>query len=370
MKVPRSNPWSAMTDERVTYALKLLMVVVLAFYAGEFVIEFLARIRAVVYILIGSIFLAYLIFPGVQRLRRRMPLLVAILVVYALILVAFALAVFFIVPRIVGDIGALIRYYPALVDRLNAMVYDPHDPITSRLPDWMRREIAQVPAELAVWVRVHGFETFGHLLYVLVGTFAAVATFIIVPLITAYLLLDLDGLKQGLASLVPEDRWRAALALLADVDGVIGGFIRGQLIVALMVGGLITLALTLLHVHYAFLLGLLAAVGDLIPYVGAVLAFIPAFVSAWLTNGWINALLVAGAFAVIFEVEGHLIAPNVVSKQVSLSPFVVLLALLIGAELGGLFGMVIAVPIAGVLRVLALRVFRPSQPNEVPPTGE
>jgi predicted PurR-regulated permease PerM len=368
MRDPRLNPWSSMTDERVTFVLKLLMVVVLAFYAGEFVLEFLARIRAVVYILIGSIFLAYLVYPAVQRLRRRMPLLIAILLVYALILVAFALAMLFVVPHIVADIGALIRHYPELVARLNGLIYDPNDPITSRLPDWMRRQIAQVPTELALWVRVHGFETFGHLIYVLVGTFAAVATFIIVPLITAYLLLDLDHLKQGFASLLPEDRWHAALALMADVDGVIGGFIRGQLIVALMVGGLITLALTLLHVHYAFLLGLLAAVGDLIPYVGAVLAFIPAFTSAWLTNGWINALVVAAAFAVIYEVEGHLIAPNVVSKQVSLSPFIVLLALLVGAELGGLFGMLIAVPIAGVLRVLALRVFRPSQPNEVRPS--
>jgi predicted PurR-regulated permease PerM len=66
---------------------------------------------------------------------------------------------------------------------------------------------------------------------------------------------------------------------------------------------------------------------------------------------------------VIFEVEGHLIAPNIVSKQVSLSPFIVLLALLIGAELGGIFGMLLAVPVAGVLRVLALRVFRRVEPN-------
>jgi predicted PurR-regulated permease PerM len=356
-----------MTDARVTYALKLLMVIVLAFYAGQFVLGFLERIRAVVYILIGAIFLAYLIYPVVTRLHRRMPLVLAIMLVYAIILIVIALAGFFIVPHIMGDVGTLVRHYPDIVSRLNGLVYDPNDPVTSRLPDWMRREIARIPSELAIWVKVHGFETFGHLIFLLVGTFAAIATFIIVPLITAYLLLDLEHLKLGLASVVPDRRWRATLALLADVDGVIGGFIRGQLIVALLVGALITVALVALHVRYPFLLGLLAAVGDLIPYVGAVLAFLPAFVSAVLINGWLNALLVTVAFLVIFEAEGHLIAPNIVSKQVSLSPFLVLLALLIGAELAGILGMLLAVPVAGVLRVLALRVFRRLGPNQSGP---
>ncbi len=126
---------------------------------------------------------------------------------------------------------------------------------------------------------------------------------------------------------------------------------------------LITIALLLLHVRYAFLLGLLAAVGDLIPYVGAVLAFVPAFISSLLNNGWVNALLVTGAIVIIYEVEGHLIAPNIVGSQVRLSPFIVLLALLIGAELGGIFGMLIAVPVAGVLRVVGRRVLARSRAN-------
>jgi predicted PurR-regulated permease PerM len=352
-----------MTDRSITYVLKLLMIVVLAFYAGQFVFEFLGRIRAVVYILIGAIFLAYLIYPAVQRLRRHMPLLAAIALVYLIILIALAVAGSFVVPRIMADVSLLIRHYPDFVARINGLVYDPNDPVTSRLPDWMRAEIARIPAELGLWIKVHGFETFGHAIFVLVGTFAAVATFIIVPLITAYLLLDLDSLKRGLSRIVPERHWRATVALLSEIDAVIGGFIRGQLIVALVVGVLITVALLILHVRYSFLLGLLAAIGDLIPYVGAVLAFLPAFTSAALNNGWLNALLVTVAFVVIFEVEGHLIAPNIVSKQVSLSPFIVLLALLIGAELGGIFGMLLAVPVAGVLRVLALRVFRRVEPN-------
>ncbi len=358
MKEPHSNPWRWWTDARITYALKVLMVLVLAAYLAQFVFEILTRIRGVVYILIGAVFFAYLIYPAVQRLRRRMPLVAAIALVYLIILIALAGAGSFVVPRIMEEAGMLVRHYPELVERLRSLVYDPNDPITSRLPAVVRNQIALAPEQLVKWVTTRGLESFGHVVVVLAGTVAAVAIFVVVPMVTAYLLLDLENLKLGLSSIVPEHRWRATLSFLAEVDEVIGSFVRGQLIVAVTVGVMITIALTLLHVPYPFLFGLLAAVGDLIPYVGAVLAFLPAFASSVLTNGWVNALLVSVAFLAIFEVEGHLIAPNIVGRQVKLSAFIVLLSLLIGAELGGLVGALVAVPIAGVLRVVALRVVR------------
>ncbi|HEY2475344.1 MAG TPA: AI-2E family transporter [Candidatus Cybelea sp.] len=330
----------------------------LALFVAEDVIKILARIRVVVYILVAAVFLAYLIYPAIQWLRRRMPLIPAILVTYIAMLATFAVVATFIVPHIMDDVSQLVRHYPDLVNRLHSMVYDPRDPLTARMPGWVRRELARAPLELAAWVQTRGLETAGQIVVVLAGTAAAVAIFIIVPMVTAYLFLDLDNLKGQLAAVVPEERWRATVSLLSDIDSVIGGFIRGQLLVAVVVGVLITAALALLRVPYPFLFGLLAGVGDLIPYVGAVLAYLPAVLSAVLANGWLNALLVTVAFVLIYEVEGHLIAPPIVGRQVRLSPFVVVIALLIGAELAGLFGMLIAVPVVGVLRVIMLRVLR------------
>lgn len=362
-----SNPWRGLTEDRLTYALKVLMVVVLAIYAGQFLLEFLGHVRSVVYLLIASIFFSYLIYPAVQWLRRRMPLIAAIGVVYVTILVTLFASAWFIIPRLADETQLLVQRYPELVARVDAMINDPNDPVTSRLPDFARIELARIPGQLADWAKLHGVETFGHILRVLAGTFVVVATFIIVPLITAYLLLDLDNLKTTLASIVPHDRWKATTSLLADIDGVIGGFIRGQMLVALTVGILFTIAMMLLRVPYPFLLGLIAALGDLVPYVGAPLAFIPAFLSALINNGIGNALLVAVAFIAIFEAEGHLIAPNIVSKTVKLSPFTVVIGLLVGAELGGIIGALVAIPVVGVVRVIAVRVFRPREANEPQP---
>jgi predicted PurR-regulated permease PerM len=363
----RSNPWRSMTDARLTYALKLLMVVVLAFYIGQFLLAVLWQVHDVIYVLIGAVFFAYLIFPLVGRLRRRMPLVAAIVIVYAIIALGLFGAAWFIVPRMVDEAKMLAVHYPQLIESVDRFVNDPHDPVTARLPPFVRNEIARVPYQLADWVKAHTSETFGHVVTLVAGTFAVVATFVLIPMTTAYLLLDLDNLKRGLSSVVPDERWRATLRLLSDFDRVIGGFIRGQLLVALSVGALITVSLAILRVPYAFLLGLLAALGDLIPYVGAVLAFIPAFVSAILAGGLGKAALVTVAFVAIFEAEGHFIAPNIVSRTVRLSPFAVLLALLIGAEVAGLIGALVAVPVAGVLRVIVLRVFHPPEPNEPQP---
>ncbi len=367
MRGTRRNPWRFLTDARVTYALKILMVLVLAFYAGEYILEILVRLRAVVYILIAAVFLAYLIYPAAQRMRQRMPLVAAIALIYAGIVIAIALAAFFVVPHIMDDVQMLVKRYPELLAKLNSLIYNPKNPVTSHLPPWLRYEIGRAPAQVVMWIKTRGLQVFGHMVVLLAGTLAIVAVFIVVPVVTAYLLLDLDHLKASLAAIVPEERWRSTMSLLADIDGVIGGFIRGQLLVAFTVGVLITIALLLLRVPYAFLFGVLAIFGDLIPYVGAVLAFIPAFLSAVLTNGWLNGLLVAVAFVVIYEAEGHFIAPNIVGRQVRLSAFVVIISLLIGGELAGLFGMLVAVPVAGVLRVLVARVLQAAK-SKVPPS--
>jgi len=357
VKEHRPNPWSWLTEARLTYALKLLMVLAIGLYLADALVGFLDRVHTIFYILIGAIFFAYLIYPAVHWLERRMPRIVAILTVYAGIAVTLLLAGWLIVPRIADDVTQLAAHYPDAMGQINAFVNDPKNPIAARLPEWMRAELAKVPEQVIEWSKLHGLETAGHAVTILLGTVAALATFVIIPLFTAYLLLDMDNLKHAFFAMIPEDRLRATRHFLDEVDDVIGGFIRGQLLVALSVGVLITIALALLGVKYAFLLGLLAAVGDLIPYVGAVLAFTPSFLIALLNNGWVNAVIVGVVFLLIFEVEGHLIAPNIVSRQVRLSPLIVLIALLVGGEMAGIVGMLIAVPVAGILRVVVTHMF-------------
>ncbi len=356
------NPWAWVTEERLTYVLKLLLVIVLALYLGGLAMDFLAHIGGLVYIFAGAIFVAYLIYPLVQRLRRRMPLGLALGLVYLGLIAVLALAGSLLIPRIVSDAGSIVRNYPQAVASINAMVNDPTNPLLSRLPSSVRDDLVALPNVAVEWLRVHGLQAANHALGIVLGAFAAVATFVIIPLLAAYILLDIDRWRAGMLRVLPHDRWSGAQRVMGDVDRVIGGFIRGQLIVAACVGVLLTVALLVLHVPYAFLLGVIAAIGDLVPYVGAVLTFIPAVLIALVDNGWQSAALVAAVFVGMYQLEGHLIAPMVVGSQVKLSPLMVMSAVLIGAELGGLFGMLVAVPIAGVLRVILLRLTNQEAP--------
>jgi len=153
---------------------------------------------------------------------------------------------------------------------------------------------------------------------------------------------------------VPLPAQPKALALMHDLDNVLGGFIRGQLTVGATIGVCITVALLILHVKYAVLIGVMAGLLDVIPYVGAIAGFVPSVTLALANDGWQHALIVALVFAGIFQAEGHFIAPKIVSDSVGLTPLMVIIAILIGGELLGITGMFIAVPIAAVMRVIIL----------------
>lgn len=352
----RRNPWGWLTDARLTYALKVLIVIALLIYLGNIGVAFIQRIGGLIYIVVGAIFLAYLLYPVIHRLRARMPLPLAIAVVYLVLVLLVILGFYFLVPRIAEDMRSVAQHAPEFLAAYHSFVTNPNNPILSHLPSWIRGELLKVPQYITSWIRQHGVEATSHLFSFVLGAFTVIATFIIIPLLSIYLLADLDRLRAGLYRIVPRSRWDAASSLIGDIDRVIGGFIRGQLIVACTIGILLTIGLLIMHVPYAFLLGLVAALGDLVPYVGAVLTFIPAVGIAWVNNGLGNAAIVAAIFVGIYQLEGHVISPMIVSSQVKLSPLWVLLAVLTGAELGGIFGMLVAVPIAGALRVILLHL--------------
>jgi len=170
------------------------------------------------------------------------------------------------------------------------------------------------------------------------------------------MLLDTAGMYRSFMAMIPERARPRTDKILREIDDVMGGFIRGQLLVAAIVGVLIVAMLALLHVRYAVAIGVTAGLLEIIPYVGAVAGAIPALAIALITNGPVNASLVLLGFIVINQLEGHVISPLVVSGKVGLSPLAIVLALLTGGELFGLPGLFLAVPVAGIIRVLIVNL--------------
>jgi predicted PurR-regulated permease PerM len=360
-------------ERRVTYALKILALVTLSAIALSAVLDFIGRVRSVAVIVIGAVFLTYIIHPAVRRLNAHLPLIWSILIVYLAIIsiVLFGIAV--VVPALYDDSQTLVRSLPALIRNEQAFVTDPHNPIVAHLPPPVRTYLATVPPQLVRLAEGYAGMAAGGVLSILLSVFGLLATLVVIPVITVYLMLEAPGLIERCVYAIPERARPGAVSLLHGIDGVLGGFIRGQLLVGATIGTCITIALLILRVKYAVLIGVAAGLFDIIPYVGAIVGFVPSVLLALVNQGWQHAALVAVVFALIFQAEGHFISPKIVSDTVGLSPLTVIVAILIGADLLGIAGMFLAVPIAGVLRVILVHAVPallgpPSPP--APPAGE
>jgi predicted PurR-regulated permease PerM len=350
------EPYQWLTAQRLDVAWKMLLSAVLIFLIFSYVIHFLERIGIILLIIIGAIFFAYLVYPVVRWLNRKFPLIVAILLVYALIAALIAIGLTYVIPLASGEVATLIRNWPSMQTKLVTFVRDPHNTLIAHAPAFVRDELAKLPAQIPVWLQKHGSAAAGNALVVLLGTAAFLGACVAIPVLGAYLLYDSETIKRFVMGFVPLKQRDATLDILAELEQVIGGFIRGQLLVGASVGTLIAIGLTFVGEPYAILIGVVAAALDLIPYIGPVIAAIPAFIIAVIAGGFPLALKVAIVFVLANQLEGHVIAPNIVSRTIKLSPSAVLIAILIGGELDGVVGMFVAVPIAGIIRVLLLRI--------------
>jgi predicted PurR-regulated permease PerM len=339
-------------ERRVTYALKILVVTVLAIYLLVGALNFFAAIRTTGLLVVGSVFFAYLIYPLVRRLNERVSVVWSILLVYAMLVLFLVFTVLLVVPPLVDQSQKLVQQFPAFVNKAQDELANPTNPLLLRIPVASRTYLASLPGQLGTFIQTYGIDAAQKTFTIVLSAVSVLATLIIVPVLSAYMLIDAGDVKRNILGLLPPKRRPKAEAIVDDLDKVVGGFIRGQLIDGAIVGTMIGVMLAIMHVPYALLIGVAAGILNFIPYAGSVVGFVPSVVIALLVNGPTNALIVAGLFAVIQQIDGNLVAPRVLKDNVGLSPLYIILAILVGSELFGLAGTFLAVPVAAMLRVL------------------
>ncbi|HKU69093.1 MAG TPA: AI-2E family transporter [Candidatus Baltobacteraceae bacterium] len=350
------EPYRWLTPQALDNSWKILLSIVLIGLIFDYIIQFVERIGVIFLIIIGAIFFAYLVYPIVKLLNRKLPLILSILVVYAVIAGLVFLGLMYLIPAVGGEATTLVHEWPRIQAKIVAWVQSPNNPMFAHAPPGVRNAVAQAPRTIVAWIQTHGAATIGNAFMVLIGTVAFIGACIAIPVLGGYLLYDSETIKRFFMGFIPPKRRDSTLTLLGELERVIGGFIRGQLLVGLSVGILIAIGLTLVGEPYAILIGAIAGALDLIPYIGPVIAAIPAFTIAFIAGGFPLAVKVAIVFVLANQAEGHIIAPNIVSRTIQLSPSAVVVAILIGGDLYGVIGMFIAVPVAGIIRVLLLHV--------------
>jgi predicted PurR-regulated permease PerM len=360
--------WGALTALAVAVVVGLLVVMLVV--AGWVV----QRLSPVLWPLAVAAILAYLLDPLVDWLeRRRVPRPAGILLVFLLALVILALALYTVIPVLLIELGELRWTYPEHLERIwerwrGWVVASPlaeHAQLV-RLEEW--RESIQA------WLMKVAPVVSGFLLVQLtrLASWAGVVIGLgLVPIYTFYFLLEKQGISRQWTHYLPvrESAWKEeTIFILRAINDYLILFFRGQVLVAMCVGFLLTAGFWAVGLNYAFLLGAFAGVMSIVPFLGVVLSLVPALLLAAVQFGdWLHPLLVLGVFVAVQTVESLFISPKIMGERVGLHPLTIIVAVMVGTTLmGGIIGGILAIPLTASLRVLMFRYVWKQPPGPQP----
>ncbi|MEJ6950023.1 AI-2E family transporter [Natronospora cellulosivora (SeqCode)] len=312
------------------------------------IIYFIFRIRIILLPFILGIFLSYLFFPLICFLReKKVPKTCAIYILIIVFLLIAAVIAFLIFPVLMKELESLSENIPEYIQQLDQYIdHLNHEYQRVQLPALIKELLSRVftRAEEQLLVFMENFTE------ILISSFSLLISLILAPFISYYILKDMDKFKKAFIRYLPEDKRSLFLKIISDINNIFLAYIRGQVWVSVVVGILCTLGLYFIGVRFFIILGIFATISNMAPFVGPIIGSIPAILIALLSSPT-KALGVALLYFIIQQVESSLISPKIMSHELGIHPLGVLFALLVGAELMGLWGIILAVPVAAILKI-------------------
>lgn len=309
----------------------------------------LYQLLDLVIMLYGAVLVAAIAEPVARwGARYRVPRAVSVIFFYVLVVVLVAGLVGLLVEPVAYQVRQAATGLPAGLQRLSQDV-----PL---IPDINQQTVLRAVEE--------GLSRFGDNLAqvgsnVFAGTRSVVAglvNFIFVFVIALYLVVEEDVLPKLVRLISPKAYEPVLLRALAEAERSVGRWLLGQVVLGVIVGMLIGVGLWLLGVPYALLLGVLAGLMELLPAIGPLLAAIPGVAVAF-AQSWVLGLLAVGLYAVVGQVESHVLIPSIMRRAVGLRPLVTVVAVLLGARFLGVLGIILAVPTAAIVSIFFKHLF-------------
>lgn len=300
--------------------------------------------------------IAYLLDPAVTWLEskgwRRSLAVIGLTVALLLAITGFFL---YLVPAMGEEVRRIGERLPRYGERLREQVEPLLARALARYPEqfveWRDETLAAVQenvprlmSSVGGWLANVFDSVRGFLLFLL--------NLIFVPVFAFYLLVDFPKVKRGMRELVPVPYRDVVVERIQEVDEAVASFLRGQLTIALVLAAINSLGLVLIGVPLGLVIGIVAGLANMIPYMSLVVGLLPAVVLCWAEHGsWVRVILVVAVFSGAQLLEGTVLSPRILGRSVNLHPVWVLLAIIVGGSLFGIFGMLIAVPAAAAVQV-------------------
>ncbi len=174
----------------------------------------------------------------------------------------------------------------------------------------------------------------------------------LIPFMTFFLLKDGRRLKKSFVQNLPNRYFETTINLLHKIEGQLGSYIRGQMLVSLCIGLLSVTALAILGVPYFLIIGTLAGIANMIPYFGPIVGAIPAVILNIIDKGSLSAaLVVIATFIIIRMIDDTLVSPNILGRSLEIHPLLVIIVIFIGGEMFGIMGLLLCIPVTGIIKV-------------------
>ena len=312
------------------------------------ILKVIAKI-SVPFIIAGTI--VYLLHPIIEKfhgigVRRSY----AVLTIFAIFFAALSVLIMKGTPFVLTQLKELIEHLPEYIvvveswlEAFNEKISFFPSGLQEQIFTWLdglQARLETMVESLAEWL----MKALSWLIY-----------FIVIPFLVFYLLKDYDILEKTAWYLTPKQWRKQGTILLRGIDESFGKYIRGQIVVSMSAGILAMIGLYLIGVPYSILLGLIIGILDVIPYFGAFLGALPAVIVAALYS-WKTALIVIAFIFILQQIEGHILSPFIVGKSLAMHPIMIIIAILLGVEIGGVVGLILAVPILAILKVVLLHI--------------
>jgi predicted PurR-regulated permease PerM len=322
-------------------------------------------LKAIIVILLPFIiagFITYLLHPIVERLYEKgVKRGLAIFLIYILFFGGLGFSLYKGIPAFITQLKDLSESAPILSEQYRDFL-DQIQLHTSKWPDGLQGKMND---------GIDAFEKkLDALLTVLIGfllTFLNSAlVMMLIPFIAFYMLKDFPLIKRAVWYFTPKNWREPGIKFLKDVDESLGSYIRGQFLVCTIIGGIAALLFWIFDLKYPLILGLIIGATNVIPYFGPIIGAVPAIIIAITMSGKLVIITIVIIFLLQF-LEGNILSPYIVGKSLHMHPLMIMLALTAGGEMGGIMGLILAVPILAVLKVAVIhgkKHFIQVKPNE------
>ncbi len=324
---------------------------IIKFFIVLFALFAIVYLRGIIFIIFISIILALIMNPAVDRMQKKnIPRVAGAASLFLAAFIFFGLLVYIAAPPLAKELGALASHFPAYMKNIGldyAAISDQNLVVDSSFDYKISEPLQNILLEASRSLK----DVTSNILFGILGFLGGILSAVLILVISFYLIVEENGVEKFVQALVPVEYRNQALRIIKKVEIKLGKWFIGQLFLGFIIGLVTFIGLYIIGVPYALVLGIIAGVLELVPYIGPALSAIPAIAIAFTISPFLAAATLILYFF-IQQFENYLIVPKVMEKSVGLHPVIIIVAMLIGGQFAGIMGIILAIPVTTIISII------------------